>query len=467
MSCDPVTIYGEASTRVSAYRKFLEERCGEVPRVETLDDFRRLPMMKKADYAAYYPLQELLLDGTILGKHSLVKSSGTTGKGFFWPITQEEHLGVVPGMKAAFSRILAEDRLPTLAAIAFPLGSWSTGVTSCVSFTNLAAAHRGLTVVTPGCDTEEILLVLDQLSPMFRQTLLFTFPPHAKAVLEEARRRGMPLESYNLMLVVGGEGISESFREHLIRYIRPNLDDLTAVWSVYGSADFGDVGYESHACIALRRILHENGLARQILGTDEIPMIFQSPQGGAYFEIVDEEMVVSRLQGAPIVRYRTGDRVAFVPYLEMAQRVRDAGYDLRGYLKTPSLHPEHEAPFLLLYGRVDGAVFFYGAYITVDQVRCALESPALEGLYTGRFLMRTVARPDGDATLEITLEDTPAVREADPAELSRRIADAMSRTQEQYREFCLTLGENALPRIVLAPAEVFKAGWKSRHKAVV
>lgn len=464
MSVDPCEIYRIASTRVPAYQRFLAERCGGIPVVESLADFQALPMMKKADYIATHPLLDLCLDGTLLGKHFLVKSSGTSGKAFFWPILMEEDEGVVGGMTRFMSRILREEMLPTLVVIAFPLGAWSTGVTSCCSFKNLAATYRGLSVVTPGHETDEILEVLAHLSPLYKQTILLTFPPHAKAVLEEGIARGLPMASYNLMLVVGGEGISEGFREHLIRLVRPEgAFDPTAVWSVYGSADFGDAGYESHPCLTLRRLLHEKGLGKEILGTDEIPMIFQWSGEGAYFEIIEGELVVSRMQAVPIVRYRTGDHVEIVPYDEMERRVAAAGFDLETWLGFPPLHPQFRGPFLLLYGRVDGAIFFYGAYITVDQVRLALESPSLSRWYNDKFLMRTISYDNGDAEMEITLEDSPALREANLDSVGAEVAAALSRTHDQYREFSVRLGTTAHPRIVLAPAEAFRTGWKYRR----
>lgn len=463
MNADPVKIYQEASTRIPAYRKYLTEKLGEIPKVKSVDDFKKLPFMNKTDYIKRYPLDELCLDGKIAVSHIFLKSSGTSGKPFYWPVLRDEEKAGPEGMLRFLSGILSEEMLPTLVIIAFPIGSWSTGITTACSFKNLALFYPGLSVVTPGYDSDEVLSILENLSPFFRQTIILTFPPYAKSIMEEATERGLPVLDYNIMMIVGGEGISEKYRDYTMKYISRDHHKINAIWSIYGSADFGDVGFESHSCLAVRRILFENDLSKQILGTDEIPMIFQGPPSNAFFEIVDDEMVVSRIQGASIVRYKTGDHIDIIEYNDMVKRLSDAGYDIDSYLKCKSIHPVLNTPFVLLYGRVDGAIFFYGAYITVDQVRCALESPVFSRYYNGKFLIKTIPCDDGESIMELTLEDNQELRNANLDELSEQIAAELSRTQDQYKEFCLKLGRKAYPRINLAQSDIFKAGWKYRH----
>ena len=75
--------------------------------------------------------------------------------------------------------------------------------------------------------------------------------------------------------------------------------------------------------------------------------------------------------------------------------------------------PRVEFPFCLLHGRTDGMIFFYGANVTLDQVRTALEHPDLAPHYNGNFLLGQGTSPEGDPVIEVTLEDTPANRAAD------------------------------------------------------
>lgn len=463
MQGDPLTIYQAAVQRVPAYRAFLEQRLGRVPEVAALEAFRELPLMTKHEYILAHPLEDLCLDGTIRGKHCLLRSSGTSGRPFYWPKLPEEEKGAPQGLARFLGRYFREERLPTLVVIAFALGPWATGTTASWAFRTLAQEMPGLTVVTPGNNAEAILDVLERLSPLFEQTLVFTYPPFAKLVLEQGAAQGIPLRDLNITLAVGGEGMSEHYRERMVALLRHDPREFDAVWSAYGSTDFGDVGSETSTCIAVRRILHECGLAKDVLGTAEIPMIFQTAPSGSYFELVDGELVVSRLQGVPIVRYRTGDRVVLLEFDDLVGRVRAAGHDPLTWLPQGERAPTLRTPFCLLYGRTDGMIFFYGANLTLDQVRTALESPEMAPYYDGHFLLGSGSTLEGDPTVEVTLQDSACLRAADLDEVSRLLAASLARFHAEYADYREKLGDRLLPRLRLAPPEVFAGGWKYRR----
>lgn len=463
MNGDPLEIYRSTVARVPAYRTFLEESLGKVPDVATREAFRALPLMDKTNYIMRYPLEALCLDGTIMGKHCFLRSSGTSGNSFYWPKLPEEEKSAPQGLGRFFSRILREEMRPTLVVIAFALGPWATGTTASWAFRTLAQDTPGLTVVTPGNNAEAILDVIRRLSPLFRQTLIFTYPPFAKLVMEQGLEQGLPLRDRNIMLIVGGEGMSEHYREHMVALLRHDPRDFTAVWSAYGSTDFADVGTESPVSIAMRRILHERGVAQEVLGTPEVPMLFQAPPSPSYFELVDGELVVSRMQGVPIVRYRTGDRVQFVDYEDMLARFRAAGHDPLTYLPGENDHAPMPWPFCLLYGRTDGMIFFYGANVTLDQVRTALEHPDMAPYCNGKFLLGQGTSEQGDPVIEVTLEDTPPLREADLKRVAVIFSQALARSHVEYAHYAERLGDRILPRILLAPSEAFAGGWKYKR----
>ena len=463
MHGDPLEIFHGTIARVPAYRTFLEETLGTVPEVATLEDFRSLPLMDKHSYVMRYPLEALCLDGTIMGKHCFLRSSGTSGNSFYWPKLPEEEKAAPQGLGRFFSQVFREEMRPSLVIIGFALGPWATGTTSAWAFRTLAQETPGVTVVTPGNNAEAILDILRRLSPLFKQTLLFTYPPFAKVVLEQGAREGIALRDLNMMLIVGGEGMSEHYREHMVSLVRHDARDFGAVWSVYGSTDFADVGFESPTCVAVRRILHEQGLAREILGSVAVPMIFQSPPSNSYFELVDGELVVSRMQGVPIVRYRTGDHVDFVDFDVLVERCRSAGHDPLTYLPGAERFPVVKFPFCLLHGRTDGMIFFYGANVTLDQVRTALEHPDLAAWYNGNFLLGQGTSAEGDPLIEVTLEDTAATHDADLQEVASLLARSLARGHAEYAHYAERLGEKVMPRILLAPSEAFAGGWKYKR----
>ena len=66
-------------------------------------------------------------------------------------------------------------------------------------------------------------------------------------------------------------------------------------------------------------------------------MIFQGMQSETYFEVVNGELVVSRMQGVPVVRYGTGDRADILPFYEMIARFSVNGLNRCATLKKKGM----------------------------------------------------------------------------------------------------------------------------------
>ena len=193
-------------------------------------------------------------------------------------------------------------------------------------------------------------------------------------------------------------------------------------------------------------------------------MIFQMSPTSSYFEIVDGELLVTRLQGIPIVRYRTGDRARILPRNELAQRLRSAGFDPGPQRDGQPFLPTSAAPWILLTGRTDGMVFLNGANITVEQVRAALESPALRPFVSSSFRLRTQTGAAG-SILEIVIEDAPALRGTDLRALSREVERALSQFHSELadmRQSASYEGHELVRLVPASQAEFGDASWKSR-----
>ncbi len=461
---NPIEVHKIAVERVPAYRSYLLEKTGGIPDVQTMTDFENLPLMSKADYIMRHPLPELCLDGRVGTAHLWLRSSGTSKKPFFWPRRAEDEKNFPSGMRNLFHRYVAPEVQPTLIVVGLALGPWGTGMQTSFAFRMLARETDGLAVVSPGLQNDSIIEVLERLSPHYRQTLLLSYPPFAKMVLEEAVQRGVNLPALNIRLMVGGEGITEEYRERmwkLLGYTEKNLDD---VWSLYGSTDFANVGFENALTVAARRLMVKHGLCKQILGEPDVPMLFQRVPSNTFFEEVDGELVVTRLQGIPLIRYRTGDHIRFVPRNELLQRLRDAGFDAEQTVREAGLSvPGLDTPFVALYGRIDQAVFFYGAKITVEQVKAALDSPAMTPYCNGKFLIRGAETEEGDPLIELAIEDSEALRQAGLGEVEELFCAALEKVQSEFREVRSLLPGKRHLRLVPSGPEVFDLGWKTRH----
>ena len=91
-------LFREASTKVAAYRRFLEEHGVDPAAVRSFADFQALPMLDKSNYLVpnREQLQDLLVGGRITDYYAIGRSSGYSGEPLFWPRTipaGEEHRG--------------------------------------------------------------------------------------------------------------------------------------------------------------------------------------------------------------------------------------------------------------------------------------------------------------------------------------------------------------------------------------
>ena len=462
---DLVEFYSMAIERVPAYRTYLEERYGTLPDVSSQEDFSRLPLTSKGEYIKAFPLEDLCLDGTLRGKHVLCRSSGTKGKPFFWPQLPEQERYVAEWLYSDLDETFHISQNPVFAVVSLALGSWISGELTSWGLRNLGIQKGGLTLVTPGLDLDEAVDMLESFAGKFSGTVLYSYPPFARIILEKAAARKLPLESFRMGLRLAGEGYSEGYRSRLNRLMGYHEGDLHSIASGYGSTDFGSLGKETPLCIAIRRILYEEGLAKEVLGRGEIPSLCQYDPSAFFVELHEEELVVSKYQAVPLLRYRTGDRVTLMPYVEMIQRLKDAGADPLALLaeRGGDLAKVRELPFILVWGRIDGGITFYGANILVEQIREIIEEQRdFAACCSGQFKIRKGEDAHNDPVLEILLEPRPETR-GDEIALAELLASCLEETSADYAAIRKTQGEKALPRLRFVPGDELFGGTKFKY----
>jgi len=159
--------FERAAAGVPAYAAFLRERGIDPASVRGPDDWRRLPLMTKADYFHRYPLPELCRDGDLAACDMVAVSSGSTGEPTFWPRELADELAVASRFEQVFRDSFRADERPTLAVVCFPLGTWVGGMFTAAACRHLATKGYPITVVTPGNHRVEILRVVRALGPRF------------------------------------------------------------------------------------------------------------------------------------------------------------------------------------------------------------------------------------------------------------------------------------------------------------
>lgn len=391
-----------AMTRTKAYPDFLA-RHGITERPVDMEGFAKLPVIDKKGYVDAYSLQDLCLDGAFAGAYTIEKSSGHSGGCYYWLRLPEEDALFPQYLEHAFVQFYGVDRSATLVLITLALGTWTSGEKMAQALREVAAQGRyPLTVMAPGTDLEEILQIVEQLSPSYDQTVIVGYPPFIKTVVDEGVRRGVDWKALNVRLGLGGEGYSEHWREHVASSI--GLDsrkDLLGVSGGYGAADIGmSIGREYPLTVMIRKLCMDDPSLAATLFRDgrgnhsTLPSLLQYNPGSCYAEEVEKELVFTVLSGIPLVRYNIHDQGGTIPFDQMMTLLRDHGYDVGARLAEVGYGPEQlwTLPFFHVYGRTDGTVSIVGANIFPENLRSILAQAGDDDILSFRLAVETTTR---------------------------------------------------------------------------
>lgn len=381
-----------AVRRVPGYRAFLRDKGltpeGLVP-AGILD---KLPETDKSTYIDRYPLSERCVDGRIpFGGTTIDESSGSTGKPYNWIRSQAERH--VAHRNISFFARYCYGADPLVTINAFSMGAWATG------FNMSMALNRNGIVKSTGPDIGKILSTLRFLGPSYRY-LILGYPPFVKHLLDEGDRDGIAWDRYTMHAMVGGEGMTEEFRDHL-------LQRFGSVFSGYGATDI-EIGMagESPASVALRRIARARPEVRKALFGDDsrLPMVFQYNPLIHHLEVNREREVIctiSRLDVlAPRIRYNVNDEGGVLDYGRVTAKLRDFGLNMsqlglekdaggpRGAL--PWVRPVR-LPFVWVYGRRDATISVMGANIYPEDIETLVYRDPQIAAATHSFSLSVVA----------------------------------------------------------------------------
>lgn len=184
----------------------------------------------------------------------------------------------------------------------------------------------------------------------------------------------LDLSGYTIDLIVGGEGMSECLRDHLLRHCR-------SVVSSYGASDLDiNVGIETPFTLALRRRCENDpALCCELFGRDYPPMLFQyNPHDYIVESLSGGELAftVARPRGAtPRIRYNLHDLGGVWKTRDLDARLAARGISPREL----STAPRSALPLLYVFGRSDMTVPFYGAKVFASDIEQLLAGdPILE-----------------------------------------------------------------------------------------
>lgn len=378
-----------AERNVPAYRQFLQKN-----RFPPGGVFSARPVMDKPRYVSAYAFDELFGDD-FDQTFTIFKSSGSSGRSHYWPQLRCTHLSSGNSLRAFLEVAFAVQQRKTLAIIGLALGSWIGGEHSSWALKNMALnAPYPFSVFSPGSCHDEIIDMARRCSRFADQILLVVCPSAIGHILLRAEQSERPLPLEKMRYLVLGEPFPENLRTSLQRRAGiPATESL--MFSVYGSADTGTLGVESPASVALRKLVALTPALADALGLSlgSVPHFFHSCAPDAYLESIGGELLVTRWQGVPLVRYNLHDRARMYRWSDVRRTVMESlqvgeeGFPFRTMIERAG----QELPDLIaVAGRADACVILCGTNLSEEMldaaVRCETMSHVLTGMYKAHIL---------------------------------------------------------------------------------
>jgi phenylacetate-CoA ligase len=408
-------LFLKASRSCPAYATFLAAEGYKSNKAWKLAD---VPVMTKENYVKRYSLEERCYDGAIPRAGVVIdESSGSTGQPNNWVRSASERNDVKRILQLNYEIIFKDNGKVLLNC--FALGPWATGMNVSMSLVDVGILK------SIGPDLTKLSNTLRLLGPKY-EYLIFGYPPFIRSFVDEC---DLDLSPYHIDFIVGGEGLSEGLRRHLLEY-------ANTVVSSYGASDLEiNIGVETPLTIALRRAcLEKSALCREIFGRENPPMIFQYNAVDYIIETSDAGellFTICRMSGAaPKIRYNLRDIGGVYAFDDLGMRLRKHGMELTSLVPRTSYFP-----ILFVYGRNDSSVPFYGCKVFPSDVEQILSSePALISSFS-TFQLAVTEDEHLVSHLTIHLEESgntesPALSHS----LDELFFDGLARVNQDFRE---------------------------------
>ena len=410
------TLFLKASRECPAYQHLLK---AADYKPGTRWDFGLVPVMTKENYVKRYTLEERCYHGAIPRAGVVIdESSGSTGQPNNWVRSASERNDVKRILQLNYEIIFRENGKVLLNC--FALGPWATGMNVSMSLVDVGILK------SIGPDRDKLINTLKLLGPRY-DYLIFGYPPFIRSFVDECE---LDLKPYHIDFIVGGEGLSEGLRSHL-------LESAKSVVSSYGASDLEiNVGVETPLTIALRRrCLADQALCKELFGRDTPPMIFQYNSVDYLIESNAEGellFTITRMSGAaPKIRYNLRDSGGVYTFAEMTALLHRHG------LNFPSLVPQTSYfPLLFVYGRNDSSVPFYGCKVFPSDIEQILSSDPALLKAVGTFQLAASEDEHLTSHLTIHLEKTRGAGHPLPEQtvLEQVFFDGLVRVNQDFRE---------------------------------
>jgi len=419
-------VYLKAKDHCPAYRGFLESEGGGKKGSWKLSD---LPITTKENYVKKYSLLDRCYYGKLPASGVVIdESSGSSGVPNNWVRSAEEREDVKRILQLNYQLIYRDSGCILLNC--FALGPWATGMNVSMSLVDVGILK------SIGPDQKKLENSLELFGTDYRY-LIFGYPPFIKSFVDTTR---LDLKQYRLDLIVGGEGISEPLRTHLLQYFQ-------TVISSYGASDLEiNIGVETELTINLRRLcMKDRNLSQMLFGRELPPMIFQYNALDYIIETTaGGELVFTigrQTSAAPKLRYNLHDLGGVMTHAQLLEKLASHGIDISQLAGLQS-----RFPILFVYGRSDLTVPFYGAKVYPTDLEEIINADPDLVRQINSFQISSYEDEDINRRLKIRLETVRNLSSplASSEQLHQTMFDGLCRVNQDFREVTKMFDRNCV-----------------------
>lgn len=424
----------------------------------SLKDFKKLPIADKKNYINKYPLNFFSVHGKM---HPMMHlSSGSSGRQTFWFIGDEQEEIGAKFHEMIFKEIfeIKKDE-PTLVIDCFAMGVWVAGTYTLNTCRRVSKNGYSLSTITPGIEKENIINILKNITPYFKNLIIVGYPPFIMDVLMEASKQKIKLTN-KIKVLTAAENFEEDWRKKVLKLLGIK-DYYNSLINIYGSADTAALGHETPLTIFLRKqaLLNKN-LYHDLFGDEYfLPSLVQYYPDNVFIEEINGEIIITASTAMPLIRYNIHDKGRIIEY----EKIKDIIIKYGLYEKAIKYGlNKWRFPFIIINGRTDVSATIYGLNIYPENIRSGVEDKRISKLLSGNFLVyKKILNKTKNPKLciKIELADNSKISKNTLKLIKKIIIENLIKLNAEFRKIHSSIGNKVLPVIYLSPNgdKIFKS----------
>ncbi len=402
--------------------------------------FSLVPPTDKESYVKKYRIEDRAWSGKIPARGVTVdESSGSTGSPTNWVRGWHERLNTKELLQLSFHNTFGKDEI--FAFNAFVLGAWATGMIVSQSLGEICIMK------STGSDAQKILDTMEYFGKKYHY-IIMGYPPFLKSLIDDNE---FDWSGYNVDAIYGGEAITEQLRDYLGK-------TFGRVIGSYGASDLEiNIGYENDFTIALRKALLTDDNLRSELVKDfgSLPSVFQYNPLAYYVETNEQNELLFTINRTanitPKIRYNIHDIGYNMRFSDVVTALKKCGrMDVIATAKQNGRHLVN-LPLLFHYGRSDMSITYFGAKVTPEGIRQALNAIPELSPYIESFQGFNAENKHKDTLMVICVELTKATNATtlNVKEIADKFSQELGKLNGDFYKMLSTAKDHLKPEIKL------------------